>query len=95
MKIHFGIDLGGTKIELVAIDDKFNILHRERISTESEKGSDHVLDQIDFLYNLHPATLVQNFQLLLRLENNQSLQRFYFHTLFNRAIVYANECHNS
>ena len=50
MKIHFGIDLGGTKIELVAIDDKFNILHRERISTESEKGSDHVLDQIDFLY---------------------------------------------
>ena len=50
MKIHFGIDLGGTKIELVAIDDKFNILHRERISTETEKGSDHVLNQIDFLY---------------------------------------------
>ena len=50
MSIHIGIDLGGTKIELVVIDEKFNILHKERTSTQSEKGSDHVLNQIDFLY---------------------------------------------
>jgi len=50
MNLHFGIDLGGTKIELVAIDNKFNILYKERILTESEKGSDHVLNQIDVLY---------------------------------------------
>ena len=40
----------GTKIELVAIDNKFNILYEKRILTESEKGSDHVLNQIDVLY---------------------------------------------
>ncbi len=50
MKLHFGIDLGGTKIELAVIDPKFNILFRERIFTESEKGSDHVLTQLNILY---------------------------------------------
>ena len=50
MKLHIGIDLGGTKIELVAIDDNFKILHKERILTESKKGANHVLDQINYLY---------------------------------------------
>lgn len=50
MKLHIGIDLGGTKIELVVIDDNFKILHIERILTESKKGANHVLDQINYLY---------------------------------------------
>ncbi|MBT3776704.1 MAG: ROK family protein [Pelagibacteraceae bacterium] len=50
MSIHIGLDLGGTKIEIVVIDDKYKILYRKRVPTQSEKGSDHVLDRIDYLY---------------------------------------------
>jgi fructokinase len=44
----WGIDLGGTKIEGVILDssDYTKPLFRERISTESEKGYDHILNRI-------------------------------------------------
>jgi len=50
MSIHIGLDLGGTKIEIVVIDDNYKILYKERVPTQSEKGSNHVLDRIHFLY---------------------------------------------
>lgn len=45
-----GIDLGGTKIEIAIIDQNNVILFRERIATESQKGSDHIINQIIKLY---------------------------------------------
>lgn len=49
MKI--GIDIGGTKIEGVVLDSDGRTIKRERISTESEKGYDHILHQIKTLYS--------------------------------------------
>jgi fructokinase len=49
-KLHIGIDLGGTKIEVVVIDSDFNILFRQRILTESQKSSEHVLNQLQNIY---------------------------------------------
>ena len=49
-KLHIGIDLGGTKIESVVLDSKLNILFRERIPTESNNGSIHVINQIEKIY---------------------------------------------
>ena len=49
-KLHIGIDLGGTKIEGVVIDSDFNILFRQRILTESQKSSEHVLNQLQNIY---------------------------------------------
>lgn len=53
----WGIDLGGTKIEcaVISIDknqltkNKFTIFHRERIPTESDKGYEHVVNQVCIL----------------------------------------------
>ncbi len=44
----WGIDLGGTKIEGVILEDRDspNVLKRMRIPTESHKGYDHIIDQI-------------------------------------------------
>ena len=42
----FGIDLGGTKIEAVAITPTGRVLSRPRIPTEREKGYDHIVGQI-------------------------------------------------
>ena len=50
-KLHIGIDLGGTKIESVVLDSKLNVLFRERIPTESSKGSTHVMNQIEKIYS--------------------------------------------
>ena len=49
-KLHIGIDLGGTKIESVVLDSKLNILFRERVPTESNNGSIHVINQIEKIY---------------------------------------------
>jgi predicted NBD/HSP70 family sugar kinase len=54
MKEYWGIDLGGTKIECAVItyeknentSNTFEVLHRERIPTESSKGYDHVINQV-------------------------------------------------
>ena len=45
-KLNIGIDLGGTKIESVVLDSDSKILFRQIILTESQKGPDHILNQI-------------------------------------------------
>lgn len=47
----WGIDLGGTKIEGVILNSagKPDVLFRDRVPTESSKGYDHILDQIQSL----------------------------------------------
>lgn len=42
----FGIDLGGTKIEGVVLNQSGEILSRQRVPTEKEKGYDHIIGQI-------------------------------------------------
>ena len=46
---NIGIDLGGTKIECIVLENQVEIF-RDRILTESEKGSDHILNQIHQIY---------------------------------------------
>ncbi|HEX8545837.1 MAG TPA: ROK family protein [Cytophagaceae bacterium] len=41
-----GIDLGGTKIEGIVLDDKNNEIIRKRVPTEQEQGYDHILRNI-------------------------------------------------
>lgn len=46
----WGIDLGGTKIECSVLDKiNFDVLYRERLATESDKGADHILSRIKAL----------------------------------------------
>jgi predicted NBD/HSP70 family sugar kinase len=51
-KLYWGIDLGGTKIECVALNEDLEPVIRERIATESEKGYDHILSRIKELLEL-------------------------------------------
>ncbi len=46
---NIGIDLGGTKIECIVLENQKEIF-RDRILTESEKGSEHILNQIHQIY---------------------------------------------
>ncbi|HEV2319355.1 MAG TPA: ROK family protein [Verrucomicrobiae bacterium] len=46
----FGIDLGGTKIEGLILDDSGKQIFRKRIDTEQEGGYRHVLNRIALLY---------------------------------------------
>ena len=46
-----GIDLGGTKIEGVVLDEALKEVHRKRIATPSEKGYDAILQNIKGLYD--------------------------------------------
>ena len=46
---NIGIDLGGTKIECIVLENQKEIF-RDRILTESEKGSDHIVNQIHQIY---------------------------------------------
>ena len=41
-----GIDLGGTKIEGVLLDEQNNVLKRERILTERDNGYDAIVEKI-------------------------------------------------
>ncbi len=47
----WGIDLGGTKVEGAVLNSasKPEVLFRDRLPTESDKGYDHILDQIQRL----------------------------------------------
>jgi fructokinase len=44
--LRLGIDLGGTKIEIVALDERGNELVRRRVPTPSAQGYDAVLAAI-------------------------------------------------
>ncbi|MBN1557864.1 MAG: ROK family protein [Lentisphaerae bacterium] len=46
-----GIDLGGTKIEGIVLDDDGREVYRKRIPTEQEQGYEHILDNIKALYD--------------------------------------------
>jgi fructokinase len=41
-----GIDLGGTKIEGILLDEKLNVINRIRIPTQQEKGYHSIIDSI-------------------------------------------------
>jgi fructokinase len=46
--IHIGVDLGGTKIEAAVVDfsgESFQVVVRERVATERERGYEHVVDR--------------------------------------------------
>ena len=45
-----GIDLGGTKTEIVILDEQQQVRLRKRIPTEQEKGYPAILDKIELLY---------------------------------------------
>lgn len=47
MEYLFGVDLGGTKIELVVLEAATdNIVWRKRVPTEADKGYEHIISQI-------------------------------------------------
>lgn len=46
-----GIDLGGTKIEGIVLDKELKEVFRKRISTEQEKGYEHIINNIASLYS--------------------------------------------
>jgi len=41
-----GIDLGGTKIEGILLDEKYNTIQRKRIETHQENGYDFIVKSI-------------------------------------------------
>lgn len=45
-----GIDLGGTKIEGVTLDDRNKEIFRQRIPTGQENGYDHILNNLKTIY---------------------------------------------
>ena len=54
-----GIDLGGTKIEIVILDTNKEIEFRERLPTESKRGPSHIINQILSLYK-KAASFIDN-----------------------------------
>ena len=46
-----GIDLGGTKIEGILLDERYNIIQRKRIETHQENGYDSIVKSIISLVN--------------------------------------------
>ncbi|MGE5521341.1 MAG: ROK family protein, partial [Candidatus Dadabacteria bacterium] len=48
---HWGIDLGGTKIECAVLDENRNVLIRKRVPTEAFNGYNHILNQVKLLVN--------------------------------------------
>lgn len=53
----WGIDLGGTKIEGVILDDQGEVIDRRRIPTEREGGYEHIVSRIALLVdNMRGAT---------------------------------------
>jgi len=47
--MNWGIDLGGTKIEGVILDDDGGVIDRRRIATEREGGYEHIVSRIALL----------------------------------------------
>jgi len=46
MANRLGIDLGGTKIEAIIIDDQFQVINRKRIPTLRDEGYDAIINRI-------------------------------------------------
>ena len=46
MTLRLGIDLGGTKIEGILIDEQFQVIKRERVPTRREQGYQAILSRI-------------------------------------------------
>ncbi len=46
MSRRVGIDLGGTKIEGVVLDDDLRVVRRQRMATESARGYEHIVDRV-------------------------------------------------
>ena len=46
MTFRLGIDLGGTKIEGILIDEQFQVIKRERVPTKREEGYEAILSRI-------------------------------------------------
>lgn len=57
MKPLWGVDLGGTKIEGVILEDRnsLNVITRIRVPTEAEKGYEHIVQQIKKLVDMMAA----------------------------------------
>ncbi|PSR15423.1 MAG: sugar kinase [Bacteroidetes bacterium] len=51
-EILWGVDLGGTKIEAVAIQPDGKVLSRQRLPTEQEHGYEHIVQQIRAVLHL-------------------------------------------
>lgn len=58
-KYYIGIDLGGTNIKGSIFNKNMNVIYEQRLSTEADKGSEHVLNRI---YNLI-GTMLNNTRL--------------------------------
>ena len=52
MKTIWGIDLGGTKIEGVVLDENFRTIARTRVPTGKEHGYEHIIGQVAKLVDL-------------------------------------------
>jgi len=50
-KYRIGIDLGGTKTEIVILDEKHEMVHRKRISTPGRDNYEKILESIHGLFN--------------------------------------------
>ncbi len=57
MKHKIGIDLGGTKIEGIVLDEHDKEVLRKRVPTEREFGYDHILDNIATVYKTLAAEI--------------------------------------
>jgi fructokinase len=54
--MYVGVDLGGTKIEGVVLDDVLAVVDRRRVPTERERGYDHIVGRVvDLVETLLPA----------------------------------------
>lgn len=42
----WGVDLGGTKIECAVLNEKFEVIERQRVDTEAHLGYPHIIGQI-------------------------------------------------
>jgi predicted NBD/HSP70 family sugar kinase len=49
MEYKWGVDMGGTKIEGVILDEDNNVVFRHRIATEAEGGYEHIVSQIQII----------------------------------------------
>lgn len=57
MMFRIGIDLGGTKIEGIVLDEQGQELFRKRVETEREKGYTHILNRIKAVHDELAASI--------------------------------------